>query len=79
MPAEDRELFVKTVYDTAAKYSQIIANEEQGYYDGFESKGMTVTEVNIAEFEQAIAPLYVNNDLGLAPGLKERLFQELGL
>jgi TRAP-type C4-dicarboxylate transport system substrate-binding protein len=79
MPPEDRELFVKTVYDTAAKYSEIIAREEQGYYDGFKSKGMTVTEVNLAEFESAIAPLYTNNDLKLTPGLKERLFRELGI
>jgi TRAP-type C4-dicarboxylate transport system substrate-binding protein len=79
MPQTDRDFFVKTVYDTAAKYSGIIASEEQGYYDGFKTKGITVTEVNTAEFEAAIAPLYTNNDLGLTPGLKDRLFRELGL
>jgi TRAP-type C4-dicarboxylate transport system substrate-binding protein len=79
MPPADKELFLKTVYDTAAKYSQIIASEEQGYYDGFKTKGITVTEVNIADFEKAIAPLYTNNDLGLTPGIKDRLFKELGL
>jgi TRAP-type C4-dicarboxylate transport system substrate-binding protein len=79
MPAADREFFVKTVYDASAKYSGIIAQEEQGYYDGFKSKGMTVTEVNLAEFQKAIDPLYTNNDLKLTAGLKERLFRELGL
>jgi TRAP-type C4-dicarboxylate transport system substrate-binding protein len=79
MPAADRDLFIKTVYAAAAKYSAIIAQEEQGYYDGFKGKGITVTEVDLTEFQNAIAPLYTNNDLGLTPGLKERLFTELGL
>ncbi|MDR2740454.1 MAG: TRAP transporter substrate-binding protein DctP, partial [Treponema sp.] len=79
MPPADRELFVKTVYDTAAKYSGIIASEEQGYYDGFKTKGITVTEVNLAEFQSAIAPLYTNNDLNMTAGIKDRLFKELGL
>jgi TRAP-type C4-dicarboxylate transport system substrate-binding protein len=79
MPQADRDLFVKTVYDTSAKYSAIIAREEQGYYDGFKSKGVTVTEVNIPEFQRAIDSLYTNNDLKLTVGLKDRLFRELGL
>jgi TRAP-type C4-dicarboxylate transport system substrate-binding protein len=79
MSPEDRDIFLKTIYDTAAKYSEIIAAEEQSYYDGFTAKGITVREVDIAEFEAAIAPLYTNNDLGLTPGLKEKLFGELGL
>jgi TRAP-type C4-dicarboxylate transport system substrate-binding protein len=79
MPAADRELFVKTVYDTAAKYSEIIAKEEQGYYDGFKTKGITVTEVDLTEFQNSIAPLYTNNDLNMTPGIKDRLFRELGL
>ena len=79
MPAADREFFVKTVYDTAAKYSGIIAQDEQGYYDGFKTKGIIVTEVNLTEFQNAIAPLYTNNDLNLTPGIKDRLFRELGL
>jgi TRAP-type C4-dicarboxylate transport system substrate-binding protein len=79
MPQGDREFFIKTVYDTAAKYSEIIANEEQGYYDGFKAKGITVTEVNLTEFQDAIAPLYTNNDLNMTPGIKDRLFRELGL
>jgi TRAP-type C4-dicarboxylate transport system substrate-binding protein len=79
MPAADRDLFVKTVTAAAAKYSGIIAQEEQGYYDGFKTKGITVTEVDIAEFQKAIDPLYTNNDLKLTAGLKDRLFKELGL
>jgi len=79
MPITDRELFLRTVNDVVIKYSGIIASEEQGIYDGFRARGMTVTDVNISEFEAAIAPLYTNNDLGLSPGLKDTLFRQLGL
>jgi TRAP-type C4-dicarboxylate transport system substrate-binding protein len=79
MPAADRELFVKTVNDTIAKYSRIIAEEEQGIYDGFRARGMTVRDISVPEFEAAIAPLYTNNDLGLSPGLKDTLFRQLGI
>ncbi|MDR0641260.1 MAG: TRAP transporter substrate-binding protein DctP [Treponema sp.] len=78
MPQADRELFVKTVYNMAARYSAIIAHEEQGYYDSFKTKGMIITEVNLKEFEAAIAPLYTNNDLKMTAGIKEQLFRELG-
>ncbi|MHB9296529.1 TRAP transporter substrate-binding protein [Pillotina sp. SPG140] len=79
MPAADRETFLKIVYDTAAKYSGIIASEEQSYFDNFKAQGGTVNEVTIAEFERAIAPLYTNNDLRLSNGLKDELFNQLGL
>jgi TRAP-type C4-dicarboxylate transport system substrate-binding protein len=79
MPEADRALFIKTVNDTVVKYSGIIASEEQGIYDSFKTKNMTVTEVDLAQFQAAIAPLFTNNDLGLTPGLKETLFKQLGL
>jgi len=79
MPAADKALFLKTVSDTVTKYSGIIASEEQGIYDSFKTKGITVNEVNISQFQNAIAPLYTNNDLGLSPGLKDTLFKQLGL
>ncbi|MDR0645341.1 MAG: TRAP transporter substrate-binding protein DctP [Treponema sp.] len=79
MPPADRELFTKIVSDTAARYSAVIANQEQGYYDSFRAKGMTVINVNQNEFETAIAPLYTNNDLKMSIGIKDRLFRELGL
>ena len=41
--------------------------------------GVTITEVNLKEWQDAIAPLYTNNDLGFTPGLRDRLFSELGL
>ncbi|MDR2079452.1 MAG: TRAP transporter substrate-binding protein DctP, partial [Treponema sp.] len=63
MPQEDRDFFVKTVTDTAAKYSALIADQEQGYYDSFRAKGISVVDVDLKEFEAAIAPLYANNDL----------------
>jgi hypothetical protein len=40
---------------------------------------MIVTEVSFDEFQNAIAPLYTNNDLNMTPGIKDRLFGELGL
>jgi TRAP-type C4-dicarboxylate transport system substrate-binding protein len=82
MSAEDRAFFLRTINDCAAKYSQIIAEEEQGYYDSFVSKGAGKTQLNqvdIAEFQAAIAPLYTNNDLNMTAGLKDALFAQLGL
>jgi TRAP-type C4-dicarboxylate transport system substrate-binding protein len=79
MPEADRKIFLDTIQETAQKYSQIIANEEADYYQQMRGKGVTITEVNLKEFQDAIAPLYTNNDLGLSPGLKDRLFRELGL
>ena len=40
---------------------------------------VTITEVDIAEFQAAVQPLYDNNELGFSPGLKDRLFEQLGL
>jgi len=79
MPKEDRELFLKIVNETAVKYSAIIASEEQGIYNSLKAKNMTITEVDLAPFQDAIAPLFTNNDLGFTPGLKETLFSQLGL
>jgi TRAP-type C4-dicarboxylate transport system substrate-binding protein len=79
MSAADRNFFLKTVRDTAQKYSGIIANEEDPYYQQMRDKGVVITEVNMKEFQDAIAPLYTNNDLNFSPGLKDRLFRELGL
>jgi TRAP-type C4-dicarboxylate transport system substrate-binding protein len=79
MPEADRKVFLDTIRETAQKYSQIIATEETGYYQQMKDKGVTITEVNLQEFQTAINPLYTNNDLGFSPGLKDRLFRELGL
>jgi TRAP-type C4-dicarboxylate transport system substrate-binding protein len=79
MPSADRDFFLKTIRDTAQKYSGIIANEEAPYYQQMRDKGVTIVDVNLQEFQNAIAPLYTNNDLGFSPGLKDRLFRELGL
>jgi TRAP-type C4-dicarboxylate transport system substrate-binding protein len=79
MPEADRKVFLDTIQETAKKYGDIVASEEDGFYQQMKDKGVTITEVNIKEFENAIAPLYTNNDLGLSPGLKDRLFKELGL
>jgi TRAP-type C4-dicarboxylate transport system substrate-binding protein len=82
MSDEERAFFLQTIQDCAAKYSQIIAGEEQGYYDSFVSNGGGKTQINnvdIAEFQAAVAPLYTNNDLGMTAGLKDTLFTQLGL
>jgi TRAP-type C4-dicarboxylate transport system substrate-binding protein len=79
MPEADRKVFLDTIQKTAKKYGDIVAEEEDGYYKQMKDKGVTINEVNIKDFENAIAPLYTNNDLGLSPGLKDRLFRELGL
>ncbi|MDR1219805.1 MAG: TRAP transporter substrate-binding protein DctP [Treponema sp.] len=79
MPAADKKLFLDTITETARKYSQIIADEEAGYYQQMRDKGVTVTEVSLPEFQSAINRLYTNNDLNFSSGLKDRLFRELGL
>ncbi|MDR2435665.1 MAG: TRAP transporter substrate-binding protein DctP [Treponema sp.] len=79
MPADARAFFLKTIRDTAAEYGNIVAQEEEPFYENMRKNGVTITEVNLKEWQDAIAPLYTNNDLGFTPGLKERLFRELGL
>jgi TRAP-type C4-dicarboxylate transport system substrate-binding protein len=79
MSAADRDFFLKTIRDTAQKYSGIIASEEAPYYQQMREKGVTIVDVDLKEFQNAIAPLYTNNDLGFSPGLKDRLFRELGI
>ncbi|MDR2632724.1 MAG: TRAP transporter substrate-binding protein DctP [Treponema sp.] len=79
MPEADRKLFLDTIREAARKYSGIIATEEAGYYQQMKDKGVTVAEVDLQPFQDALAPLYSNNDLGFSPGLKDRLFKELGL
>ncbi|MDR2247972.1 MAG: TRAP transporter substrate-binding protein DctP [Treponema sp.] len=79
MPEADRKFFLDTIRETASKYGQIVAGEEAGYYQQMKDKGVTVTEVSLKEFQDAINPLYTNNDLGFSAGLKDRLFKELGL
>jgi TRAP-type C4-dicarboxylate transport system substrate-binding protein len=78
MPEADRTVFIKTIRDAAKKYGEIIASEEETYYQQMRDKGVIVTQVDLQEFENAIAPLYTNNDLKFSTGLKDKLFQELG-
>jgi TRAP-type C4-dicarboxylate transport system substrate-binding protein len=79
MSDEDKAFFLKTMNDMSVKYSAIIASEEDGYVENFRRNNGQVFNVNIDEFRRAIAPLHVNNDLGLTPGLQERLYRELGI
>jgi TRAP-type C4-dicarboxylate transport system substrate-binding protein len=79
MPEADRKVFLDTIQETARKYGQIVASEEDGFYQQMRDHGVTITEVNLAEFQAAINPLYTNNDLNFSPGLKDRLYRELGL
>ena len=79
MSASDREFFLRTVRDTVSKYSGIIQSEEEPFYQQMRDRGITINNVNMTEFQNAIAPLYANNDLGFSPGLRDRLFRELGL
>ncbi|MBQ6780147.1 MAG: TRAP transporter substrate-binding protein DctP [Treponema sp.] len=78
MSPSDRELFTKIMREAALEYGEIIRNEEGGYYDNMKKNGVNIVDVDIAEFQKAVDPLYKNNDLGFSAGLKERLFKELG-
>ncbi|MDR1253205.1 MAG: TRAP transporter substrate-binding protein DctP [Treponema sp.] len=79
MPADARAFFLKTIRDTVTEYSSIVAQEEEPFYDNMRKNGVTITEVDLKEWQDAIAPLYTNNDLQFTAGLKDRLFRELGL
>jgi TRAP-type C4-dicarboxylate transport system substrate-binding protein len=79
MPEADRAVFVRTIRDTAKKYGEIVAREEEEFYAKMKEQGVTVREVSIKEFQDAVAPLYTNNDLKFSDGLKDRLFKELGI
>ena len=77
MSPSDRELFTKIMREAALEYGAIIQKEEDGFYDHMKQNGVTISEVDISEFQKAIDPLYKNNDLGFSAGLKDRLFKEL--
>ncbi|GHT88331.1 sialic acid-binding protein [Spirochaetia bacterium] len=79
MSADDRAFFLKTIRETAVEYGAIVQQEEQGYYDQMKEKGVTITEVNLADWQKAIQPLYDNNDLKFSDGLKDKLLGQLGL
>jgi TRAP-type C4-dicarboxylate transport system substrate-binding protein len=82
MSAEQKALFTKTIQEVTAKYSGVVASEEQGLLDNYKAKVAgkgAVIETNIADFQAAVAPLYTNNDLKFSPGLKDNLFKQLGL
>ena len=79
MSPEDRDFFLRTIREASVRWSNIIYEEEQGLFDGFRARGMTITTVNIDEFQNAIGPLYTYNELGLSPGLRDILFSQLGL
>lgn len=77
MSQEDRDLFTRTMREAAVEYGEIIRSEEDAFYDNMRRNGVTITDVDISEFERALAPLYTNNDLGFSAGLRDRLLREL--
>jgi TRAP-type C4-dicarboxylate transport system substrate-binding protein len=79
MPEADRKVFLDIIRESAQKYSQIIASEENIFYQQMRDKDVIITDVSLEEFQNAIAPLYTNNDLNFSAGLRDRLFRELGL
>jgi TRAP-type C4-dicarboxylate transport system substrate-binding protein len=79
MPADARDFFLATIRAKALEFGAKAQADEAGLYDQFKAKGVTVTDVDLKEFQAAIAPLYTNNDLKFSAGLKEALFKQLGL
>ena len=73
----DQAFFTKTMREAAIEYGEIIQKEESGFYDNMKKNGVTIREVNIDEFKNAIEPLYATNELGFSDGLKDRLFNQL--
>ncbi|WP_319559085.1 TRAP transporter substrate-binding protein DctP [Marispirochaeta sp.] len=79
MPEDAKEFFLKTIRDKALEYGAIGQEAEAGLYKKMTDNGVTITEVDLEEFQDAIAPLYSNNDLKFSPGLKDNLFDQLGM
>lgn len=79
MPDDAREFFLKTIREKALEFGVIGQEAEAGLYKKMTDNGVTITEVDLEEFQDAIAPLYTNNDLKFSPGLKDKLFDQLGL
>lgn len=79
MPSDARGFFLKTIRDKSLEYGTIGQKAEAGLYDEMRQHGVTITDVDLKEFQDAIAPLYTNNDLKFSPGLKQELFKELGI
>lgn len=79
MPSDAKAFFLKTIRDKSLEYGAMAEKDEAGYYDQMKQRGVTITDVDLKEFQAAIAPLYANNDLKFSPGLKETLFKQLGL
>ncbi|MDD3981381.1 MAG: TRAP transporter substrate-binding protein DctP [Spirochaetia bacterium] len=79
MPQAAKDFFLKTIREKALEYGALAEKDEAGYYEQMRQRGVTINEVNIKEFQDAIAPLYTNNDLKFSPGLKEKLFKQLGM
>jgi TRAP-type C4-dicarboxylate transport system substrate-binding protein len=78
MSAEDQALFIKTFRDVCTESQTKVAQTEEANLAEMASKyGMIVSTVDTAPFEAAVQPLY--NELGFSAGLKDRLFQQLGL
>lgn len=75
---EDRDIFVKIIRECAVEYGKIIEEEEDGFYSNMRKNGVNISDVDINEFKNAIEPMYQTNALGFTPGLKDRLFKELG-
>jgi TRAP-type C4-dicarboxylate transport system substrate-binding protein len=79
MPDDARAFFLQTIRDKAIEFGAIALAEENELYQRMRTNGVTITDVNLQHFQDAIAPLYINNDLGFSPGLKDRLFSQLCL
>ncbi len=79
MPADARAFFLKTMREKALEYGTIAEKDEAGYYKQMTDHGVRIANVNLKDFQAAIAPLYANNDLKFSAGLKEKLFKQLGM
>lgn len=79
MPADAKDFFMKTIREKTLEYGAMAQKDEAGYYDQMKQHGVTINEVDLKEFKDAIAPLYTNNDLKFSPGLKEKLYKQLGI
>ncbi|MDR2772883.1 MAG: TRAP transporter substrate-binding protein DctP [Elusimicrobiota bacterium] len=77
MPADAQALFVSTFRTVCSEYQGKVAESEVNDLADMEKKGLKVNRVDKTPFEKAVQPLY--NELGFSPGLKDKLFTQLGI
>jgi TRAP-type C4-dicarboxylate transport system substrate-binding protein len=77
MTKEQQDLFVKTFRDVGTEFQAKVAQTEAQNLEQMKQRGMTISNVDISKFAQAVAPYY--KEMGFSESLRDQLFKELGI